>query len=128
MEQLSGPLRGKLNDPYGPLKRAIEVMTGVLKVRPLTNNLTFPPVCQRHEASGVNNGKCSEMTQPTKCGIVNVPNDFIGTATVCNHHNDTSSCSEHGPNGRGVATDFLLFVQMDNDHERECDCETLQLL
>lgn len=114
IEPFDASLREKLTIPSGPLMRALRVMSNVLLVRPLRENLTLTPSCREKFSSGDNRGSCMELNTSTMCGMFTVPDQFLGTELQCDTPDDSTSCSEQGPNGEGLATDFLLFVGADS--------------
>ena len=110
VEPLDVSIRERLIDPSGPLFKSIAVMSSLLLVRPLTSNLTLTPSCQQTYIGGINNGTCAELSPRTECGIFSVPDQFLSTVVRCDTADDSETCHEEGPNGEGVAADFLLFV------------------
>ena len=121
VEPLDPSVRDKLTNSSGPLMRAINVMSSVLLVRPLRENLTLTPMCSETFNSGVNLGSCSNLNPRTMCGIFPVPDQFVGRALQCGTPDDSSTCSEEGPDGDGLATDFLIFVGTDSQQERKIE-------
>lgn len=125
IEPLDANVREKLTDPSGPLMRAINEMSSLLLVRPLRDNLTLTPSCRDTHRSGTNQGTCMELSSRTDCGIFAVPRQFVGTAVQCDTPDDPSTCHEEGPDGDGVATDFLVFVGTDSQQpskNKKGDC------
>lgn len=114
IEPLDAAISPELISPNGPLMRAIEVMSSLLLVRPLMDNLTLTPSCRGTHSSGANQGTCSELSSSTECGIFTVPEQFVGTVLRCDTPDDSDTCRKEGPNGDGVATDFLVFVGTDS--------------
>ena len=114
IKPLDPAISQELIDQNGPLMRAIEVMSSLLLVRPLMDNLTLTPSCRGTHSSGANRGMCSELSPTTKCGIFTVPEQVVGTVLGCDTPDDSETCHEDGPNSNGVATDFLVFVGTDN--------------
>ena len=110
VEPLDVSIKNALTDPSGPLYRSIAVMSSLLQVRPLKSNLTLTPSCQQTFTNGINNGTCIELSPHTKCGIFDVPDQFLSTVLSCDTARDSESCREVGPNGEGITTDFLLFI------------------
>ena len=119
IEPLDAAIRDKLTHPTGPLMRAINVMSNLLLVRPLMDNLTLTPSCSQTFSGGENQGKCMELDSRTECGIFTVPDQFVSTALVCNTMDDPSACREEGPSGLGLATDFLVFIGTNSQQSSE---------
>ena len=119
IEPLHATISQELISPNGPLVRAIEVMSSLLLVRPLMDNLTLTPSCRGTYNSGTNHGKCSELSPITECGIFTVPEQVVGTVLQCDTPDDPDTCREEGPNGDGVVTDFLVFVGTDSQQPRK---------
>ena len=86
--------------------RAINVMSSVLLVKPLRENLTLTPMCSETFNSGVNLGSCSNLNPRIMCGIFPVPDWFVGIALQSGTQDDSSTCSKEGPNEDALATDF----------------------
>lgn len=114
IEPLDAAIRQELISSNGPLMRAIEVMNSLLLVRPLMDNLTLTPSCRGTHSTGTNQGTCTELSSSTECGIFTVPEQVVGTVLQCDTPDDSDTCHEEGPNGDGVATDFLVFVGTDS--------------
>lgn len=99
--------------------RAIDVMSSLLLVRPLRDNLTLTPSCRETINSGANQGKCMELNPRIECGIFSIPDQFISTILVCDTADDPSACHEEGPRGLGSATDFLVFIGTNSQQSSE---------
>ena len=119
VEPLDASIRDKLISSTGPLMRAISVMSSLLLVRPLRDNLTLTPSCRETFSSGANQGKCMNLNPRTECGIFSIPDQFISTILVCDTADDPSACQEEGPRGLGLATDFLVFIGTNSQQSSE---------
>ena len=101
MQPLDEEIREEVTVPDGPLKKAIQVMSNTLSVKPLQQNLVLPNTCNSRN-------KCQHI-QNTTCGIFDVPSNFVEQTEVCNSPTDHGTCVVVGGPG-AVNTDFLLFV------------------
>ena len=120
IEPLDASIRDKLISPTGPLMRAINTMSTLLLVRPLMDNLTLTPSCRQTFSHGTaNQGKCTELNSRTECGIFTIPDQFVGATMVCETADDPSTCHEEGPQGLGLATDFLVFIGTNSQQSSE---------
>ena len=120
IEPLDASIRDKLISPTGPLMRAINTMSSLLLVRPLMDNLTLTPSCRETFSHGTaNEGKCTELNSRTECGIFTIPDQFVGATMVCETADDPSTCHEEGPQGLGLATDFLVFIGTNSQQSSE---------
>ena len=87
--------------------RAIDVLSKALMVRPLQSNHTFSPFCDEY-TDGPNAGYCITGTIDKSCGIFTVPDELVNYVMSCPTNN--SNCSKEGPDGPGVAADYILIV------------------
>lgn len=96
-----------LNDPSGGFQLAINYLQSVLSVIRASRNLTIPPFCATERLS---DGQCTSV-EPRMCGeFARVPDEHLGTITVCD-----PTCREVGGSNIGVDADYILYVTAVND-------------
>ena len=96
-----------VNNSDSAFWRAIDVLSKALMVRPLQSNHTFSPFCDEY-TDGPNAGYCITGTIRKSCGIFTVPDELVNYVISCPTSN--SNCSKEGPDGPGVAADYILIV------------------
>ena len=96
-----------LNNPSGGFQLAINYLQSVLSVVRASHNLTIPPFCATERRS---DGQCTSV-EPRMCGeFARVPDEHLGTITVCD-----PTCREVGGSNIGVDADYILYVTAVND-------------
>ena len=96
-----------VNNSDSAFWRAIDVLSKALMVRPLQSNHTITPTCTEY-TTGPNTGYCIPGTLDQTCGIFSIPDDLTNYVISC--LSDNSNCSKEGPDGPGVAADYILIV------------------
>ena len=96
-------------NPNGAFQNALDVLRNAFLVIPTISNVTFTPGCSVRIRSGQNYGQCYRgfTREDRTCGIFDVPIHMIGSIVTCDIF---QSCGKEGPNGPGVAADFVLFA------------------
>ena len=89
-----------LSDPAGPFQVAMNYFQSVLSVVRAPHNLIVPPYCAR-----TNNGQCTSIGTRTCGDFARVPDEHLGTITVCD-----PTCREVGGSDIGVDADYIFYV------------------
>lgn len=96
-----------LQDLEGGFLRAVTYLESVLSVVRNSGNLIIPPTC-----TAESDGQCTDYEIPNCGPHATVPNEHLGTITVCD-----PTCREVGGAGVGVDTDYILYVTAVNESE-----------
>ena len=89
-----------LNDPAGPFQSAMNYFQSVLSVVRAPHNLIVPPYC-----AFTNNGQCTSIGTRTCGDFARVPDEHLGTITICD-----PTCREAGGSNIGVDADYIFYV------------------